>query len=111
VIAIALSKLPDTSPDSINKALRVYEKIRKERAEALVEMAAASGRALHLGEGAAKEERDKQFAALKGGKGPVPDKWADADVQRLIYGFDCQQVTRDSFDEIFKSLPSVPSVL
>ncbi|KAJ9352121.1 hypothetical protein DTO027B9_6053 [Paecilomyces variotii] len=111
VIAVALSKLPDTSPESINKALRVYEQVRKGRAEALVEMAAASGRALHLGDGAAKEERDKQFAALKGGKGPVPDKWADADVQRLIYGFDCAQVTRDSFDEIFNNLSPVQGVL
>ena len=32
-------------------------------------LAAASGRGLHLGEGAAKAERDKQFAALKEKKG------------------------------------------
>lgn len=66
-IAAALSRLPDTKPESINKALRVYEKVRKDRAYALVEMAAASGRTLHLGEGADKEARDKQFAALKQG--------------------------------------------
>ncbi|KAJ5215060.1 hypothetical protein N7468_010739 [Penicillium chermesinum] len=106
VIAVALSRLPDIQPESINKALRVYERVRKSRAEALVEMAAASGRALHLGDGAAKEERDRQFAALKsqGGKGPVPDKWADADVQREIYGFDCTQVTEDNFDEYFAQM-------
>lgn len=106
VIAAALSRLPDTKPESINKALRVYEKVRKGRAEALVDMAAASGRALHLGDGAAKEERDRQFAALKaqGGKGPVPDKWADADVQREIYGFDCTKVTEDKFDEYFAQM-------
>jgi len=81
----------------------VYERVRKVRAETLVELAAASGRALHLGEGAAKEERDKQFAALKAqaGKGPIPDKWADADVQKQIYGFDCMKVAEDSFDEYF----------
>lgn len=101
VIAIALARLPNTTPASIHKALKVYEKIRKERAYALVELAAASGRALHLGEGAAKEERDKQFAALKNGNGPVPDKWADADVQRTIYGFDCQKETQERFDEYF----------
>jgi salicylate hydroxylase len=104
VIATVLSQLPDTSPDSINKALRVYEKVRKDRAETLVELAAASGRALHLGDGAAKEERDKQFAALKQGKGPVPDKWADADIQKMIYGHDCTKAAHDSFDEIFNSL-------
>jgi salicylate hydroxylase len=33
----------------------------------------------------------------------VPDKWADADVQREIYGFDCQRVTEERFDEYFAS--------
>ncbi|KAJ5198059.1 Monooxygenase FAD-binding [Penicillium cinerascens] len=104
VLGVALARLPDTSPESINKALRVYERVRKSRAEALVNMASASGRALHLGDGAAKEERDRQFAALREGKGPVPDKWADADVQREIYGFDCTKVTEDNFDEYFKQM-------
>ena len=46
---------------------------------------------MHLGEGKEKEERDRQFAALRegNGKGSVPDKWADADIQKMIYGFDC----------------------
>jgi salicylate hydroxylase len=106
VIAEALALLPAGERDaaSINKALRVYERVRKERAETLVELAAASGRALHLGEGAAKDERDRQFAALKEKKGAVPDKWADADVQRQIYGHDCMKVTQDSFAEIYASL-------
>jgi salicylate hydroxylase len=103
-IAASLSRLPDTNPATINKALRVYEKIRKDRAYALVEMAAASGRTLHLGDGAAKEERDKQFAALKQGNGKVPDKWADADVQKSIYGFDATKETLENFDEIFRGL-------
>ncbi|KAL4872341.1 hypothetical protein BDV12DRAFT_210847 [Aspergillus spectabilis] len=102
VLAVVLSKLPYTTPESINKALKVYEKVRKDRAYALVELAAASGRALHLGDGAAKEQRDKQFAALKGGKGPVPDKWADADVQREIYGFDCVGEAERGFEEFFE---------
>jgi salicylate hydroxylase len=104
VIGVVLSRIPDTSAESINKALRVYELVRKDRAERLVEMAAASGRALHLGDGAAKEERDRQFAALKEKGGAVPDKWADADVQRLIYGFDCQKVAEELFDEKFKTI-------
>lgn len=104
VIGAALSRLPDTSPESINRALRVYESIRKTRAETIVELAAASGRTLHLGDGTAKEERDRQFAAAKGGKGPLPDKWADGDVQAMIFGFDCVKVTHDSFERIFVSL-------
>lgn len=104
VMAVVLSRLPNTQPESINKALRVYEKVRKQRAYALVDLTAASGRALHLGEGAAKEERDKQFAALRQGKGPVPDKWADADVQKEIYGFDCTKMAEERFEELYNSL-------
>ena len=104
VLAVVLAKCPDHSPQSINKALRVYEKVRKERAELLVGLAAASGKGLQLGEGAAKEERDRQFAALKDKKGPVPDKWADGDTQSMIFGHDCMKVAEDSFDEIFQSI-------
>ena len=97
VVAEVLKALPDCRASTIAKALWLYEDVRKDRAETLVEMAAASGRAMHLGEGKEKEERDSQFAQIKanGGKGSVPDKWADADVQRMIYGFDCQSVANE----------------
>lgn len=102
VLGVVLSRIPNGSPESINKALRVYELVRKERAETLVDLAAQSGRDLHLGEGEAKKERDRMFAkAKKGGKGPVPDKWADADVQKKIYGHDCMKVAEDMFQESF----------
>ncbi|KAF2638538.1 FAD/NAD(P)-binding domain-containing protein [Massarina eburnea CBS 473.64] len=87
-VTLAPSQIADCRPSTINRALKIYESVRKERAEALVELAAENGRQMHLGSGKAKEERDKIFAALKSGKGPVPDKWADADVQRMIYGVD-----------------------
>ena len=102
VLSVVLSKCPDQSPESINRALQVYQELRKGRAETLVGLAAASGRALHLGDGAAKEERDKQFAALKEQKGAtVPDKWADTYVQKRIYGHDCQMIAEEMFEELF----------
>ena len=109
VLAVVLSRLPDTSLDSIHATLKVYEKCRKERAETLVALAAASGRTLHLGEGAAKEERDRMFEeSKKAGKGTsgatVPDKWADADVQKMAYGFDVTRYAEESFDEMFKAV-------
>jgi salicylate hydroxylase len=85
-VVLAPSRIADGNPQTIEKALKLYEKLRKPRAEALVELAAESGRAMHLGAGKAKEERDKIFAALKAGTGKVPDKWADADVQSQVYG-------------------------
>jgi len=107
-IAVVLGKLQDFSPSSINKALRIYELVRKDRAETLVELAAASGRTLHLGEGKAKEERDRLLAA--GGKSTVPDKWADADVQKTIYGFDCMKVAEEMFDSQFETMLPAPVV-
>jgi salicylate hydroxylase len=106
VLAVVLAKLPDSSPDAINKALRVYEAVRKDRAETLVEWAAASARELHLGKGAAMEERNRQFAELKakGGKARVPDKWADADVQKIVYGVDCMKVAEEKFNELFSAM-------
>ena len=101
VLGVVLSGLPDSKPEFINKALKVYENVRKQRAETLVGLAAASGRALHLGEGEAKEERDKAFAALKEKKGTVPDKWADAEVQKMIYGHDCMKIAETEIEQVF----------
>ncbi|ESK95124.1 salicylate hydroxylase [Moniliophthora roreri MCA 2997] len=106
VLAIVLAKMIDNSPETLNKTLRVYELLRKDRAQTLVDLATASAKALHLGEGKAREERDKVFAALKekNGKGPVPDKWADADMQRMIYGHDCVQHAKREYDVLFNTL-------
>ena len=105
VLAVVLTRSPGQDPSSINKSLQVYEQIRKDRAYTLVNLAAASSKTLHLGEGAAKEERDKQFEALKQKKSSVvPDKWADAEIQKMIYGHDCRQVAMDSFDDLYMKL-------
>jgi salicylate hydroxylase len=104
VLAVCLLKCPNPSdPMSLNKSLRVYEKVRKERAETLVALASASGRALHLGQGKDKEERDRVFRE-SGGKAKVPDKWADAEVQRMIYGFDCEKSASEEFDKLYENL-------
>ncbi|PNS15867.1 Nicotinamide/nicotinic acid mononucleotide adenylyltransferase 1 [Sphaceloma murrayae] len=97
VLGEVLAQLPDTSPQSITKALKVYELVRKDRAYSLVELAAASGRELHLGSGEAQKARDQLFKS--GGKNP--DKWADADVQKEIYGHDCMVVAREGFTKMF----------
>ena len=103
VLSVVLSKLPEITPEAVNKALKVYEEVRRERAYKLVELAAESGRGLHLGDGAAKKKRDEEFAKLRaqGGKGGVPDKWADADVQKIIYGQDVMKIAEEEFDSIY----------
>lgn len=104
VLGVVLSRLPNASPESINKALQVYQIVRKERAETLVDLAAQSGQAMHLGEGKAKAERDRQFAEMKKGGKSVPDKWADADTQQKIYGHDCMKVAGEVFQSAFDKL-------
>lgn len=107
VLAVVLSHLPSTSPSDITKVLKVYQDLRKERADTLVALAAQSGRTLQLGEGKAREERDAMFRKLKeegGGKGAVPDKWADGDVQRMIFGFDCVSEAEKEFQEAFAKM-------
>jgi salicylate hydroxylase len=103
VIAETLLRAPDLEPETLCKCLQVYELSRKDWCSGLVEMAFNSGKGLHLGEGKAKEERDKQFAQHKG-KGAVPDKWASPDVQRMIYSNDCVANVKREFDDLWKSL-------
>lgn len=102
-IAEALSRAPDARPETIAKCLKVYEMSRKEWTSNLVQMAFMSGRTLHLGEGKAKEERDRMFKEHKG-NGAVPDKWASPDVQKMIYTNDCVEKLRSEFDAAFAKL-------
>lgn len=104
VLAEVLALAPDQTAESVNKCLQVYELVRKERATTLVDLAAFSGRTLHLGESEAKKERNKQFAEANMNGGKVPDKWASPEVQEMIYSHDCMKVARERFDELYKTL-------
>ncbi|KAI0509341.1 FAD/NAD(P)-binding domain-containing protein [Xylaria bambusicola] len=108
VVAECVSALPVTDGkidrEALSRALKVYELLRKERTSTLVDMAAFSGRTLHLGEGKAKEERDRQFAEARKKGNSVPDKWASPDVQKMIYSHDCVTEAQDKFQELFSSL-------
>ncbi|KAH8880658.1 FAD/NAD(P)-binding domain-containing protein [Thozetella sp. PMI_491] len=109
VLAEVISRIP-TGQDSsgaragaVARALKVFERLRKEHTGMLVDLAAFSGRTLHLGEGKAREERDRQFAE-NGQSGSVPDKWASPDVQKMIYSYDCVKEAVEKFDELYASL-------
>ena len=104
VLAEVLSRCPDVSLASINKSLRVYEMLRKERATTLVDLAAESGRVLHLGEGKSKTERDRRFAEAANNGNPVPDKWASPDVQKYIYSHDCMKEAEKRYQALYEGL-------
>lgn len=105
VLAECVSRAPDTEPATLAKVLKVYELLRRDHTTALVDLASYSGRILHLGEGKAKEERDREFAT-NGKTGSVPDKWASPDVQKMIYSYDCMKEAETKFEELYKSLSS-----
>ncbi|KAJ6442218.1 3-hydroxybenzoate 6-hydroxylase 1 [Purpureocillium lavendulum] len=104
VLAEVLAQAPGAAPDVINKCLRVYELLRKERTTTLVDLAAHSGRVLHLGEGKAREERDREFAASRAQGSSVPDKWASPDVQKMIYSHDCMLEASEKFKTLYRHL-------
>ncbi|KAI0528388.1 FAD/NAD(P)-binding domain-containing protein [Xylaria digitata] len=89
---------------ALSRALKVYELLRKERTYTLVDLAAFSGRTLHLGEGRARDERDRQFAEGRKKGNSVPDKWASPDVQKMIYSHDCVIEAQEKFEELFTGL-------
>ncbi|KAM0432986.1 hypothetical protein ACHAPT_004691 [Fusarium lateritium] len=106
VLAEAISLVPGGGADrgELAKALKVYELARKPRTSTLVELAASSARTLHLGEGKAKEERDRQFAAAKTNGAPLPDKWASPEVQSMIFEHECVGDLRERFQKLYASL-------
>ncbi|EPE08666.1 salicylate hydroxylase [Ophiostoma piceae UAMH 11346] len=114
VIAEVLGRVQMAAPDSVGlgqqatsvrRCLKTYELLRKERTSMLVNMAFHSGRVLHLGEGAAREERDRQFAEhTTDGKKAIPDKWASPDVQKIIYSYDCVAETKAEFDHLYATV-------
>ncbi|KAI1377791.1 FAD/NAD(P)-binding domain-containing protein [Hypoxylon crocopeplum] len=107
VLAEVVSQAPGSGADrdAVSKALKVYELLRRDRTTVLVDMAASSARTLHLGDGKAKEERDRQFLNAKKGQ-PIPDKWASPEVQDMIYSYDCVKEAQEKFDELYATLAS-----
>ncbi|KAM0275045.1 hypothetical protein ACHAQH_007606 [Verticillium albo-atrum] len=86
--------------EAIPGLLQTYEQMRKQRTTTIVDLAAASARSLHLEDGEAKKERDRQFAAAMTRGAPVPDKWVSPEVQQMVYGHDCVQDARDRFKRL-----------
>lgn len=108
-LAECVSRIPAEQlgdSQALSRALKVYELLRKPRTSELVDLASYSGRVLHLGEGKAKEERDRLFRE-NGKSGEVPDKWASPDVQKMIYSHDCVKEAAEKFGELYGSLKEV----
>ncbi|KAE8325769.1 FAD/NAD(P)-binding domain-containing protein [Aspergillus sergii] len=76
--------------------LKVYEIIRKERAEKIQSSAAETRLALHLPDGEKQRQRDK--AIRSGGKSP--DLWADKSWQQFMWGTDVMKQIVDGWNDL-----------
>ncbi|ORY73632.1 hypothetical protein BCR35DRAFT_344344 [Leucosporidium creatinivorum] len=99
VLGVVLSKI--TSKDQINRALKVYQALRKPRADWAVATAAANGKGLHLGKSQEKDARDAAFRSAHGKGGSNPDKAIDKEVQSELYGLDVALDAEQRFSELF----------
>jgi salicylate hydroxylase len=92
VIATALN-----CTSNIQLALRVYETVRKERAEKIAASASDTSRSLHLPDGPEQEKRDRTI--LNSGRKEAPrvldtaDKWRDQQWQDYMWGVDVMRET------------------
>lgn len=73
--------------EEVPAALRMYERLRKPRADWAVEMARITGENLHMADGAAQKARDEALKRATAG-GKSPDRWGDKETQRRLYGLD-----------------------
>lgn len=98
-MAAILSLIESNTPEEISKAMTVYEKLRKKRAEDVVNTAGALRHTLHLPDGPEQEKRDAAFARVKAG-GENPDSWQDDTYQRNLFGHDAESGVAAAWEQI-----------
>ena len=99
VIATALN-----CTSNIQIALRVYETVRKERAEKIAASASDTSRSLHLPDGPEQEKRDRTIRSAGRKEGPgasdTADKWRDQQWQDYMWGVDVMRETVERCAEL-----------
>lgn len=81
-----------TTRDQIPLALQAYEKSRKTRAETVQQSGTENRITLHFPDGPEQEARDAQFRASTSSTAKNPDRWADRETQRFLWGWDAERV-------------------
>lgn len=99
VLAAALTKTSD-----IGLALRVYEKVRKQRAEAIQQSASVNQHSLHLPDGPEQQARDEAMKMAAQGQGQNPDKYADLEWQNFMWGTDVMKQTVEDWEELVQAV-------
>ncbi|RHZ54632.1 putative salicylate hydroxylase [Aspergillus thermomutatus] len=100
--AAALGVLLSTisSRSEIPLALEAYERSRKQRAETVQQSGTTNRATLHLPDGPEQQARDDQFRAAMNGASN-PDKWADRETQKFLWGWDAEKVALEAWEGEF----------
>lgn len=98
-LASIFSKLSSNSNEEIDKGMRVYESVRKQRAESVVVSATGVRGTLHLPDGPEQRARDEAFKRVREG-GENPDTWQDERAQTALWGHDAEAGIDDAWNRI-----------
>ncbi|KAK2063333.1 FAD binding domain-containing protein [Colletotrichum caudatum] len=101
VLGLLLGHL--TSKSQLPKALKLYERLRKARGEAIARETFKQRHDFHLFDGPEQEARDEVFLSQLGKepKGPFPSRWTCPEVQPWLYGY-------DAYKEVEKAMEADP---
>lgn len=85
----------------LKHAVRLYEKVRKERGERVARETFLQRHQFHMPDGPEQEERDRIFASQLGkdeidDTTPFPSRWTCGIAQRWLYGYDAYAAARDA---------------
>ncbi|WOO78909.1 FAD-dependent monooxygenase OpS4 [Vanrija pseudolonga] len=94
-LGVILAKV--TNKADINKALRVYQAIRKPRTDWAVNTAAENSKGLHTQD---KASRDNAFSQADA-NGSNPDKMISRDVHDILFKYDVVKESEKNFDRLF----------
>lgn len=79
--------------DDLKHAVKLAERLRKSRGEAIARETFLQRHQFHMHDGAEQKERDRIFASHSGmeATGKLPSRWTCPEVQPWLYGYDAYQ--------------------
>ncbi|KIW16953.1 hypothetical protein PV08_04144 [Exophiala spinifera] len=99
------------SIDDLPRGLRVWEAVRKDRADKMQEASLINGKLWHFPDGPLQQARDEGMRPEVEGREYVtsPNQWSDPTTQRWTYGYDAEWEIKKAFAGLRKKL-SLPEV-
>ncbi|KIW56578.1 hypothetical protein PV05_05230 [Exophiala xenobiotica] len=96
-LAEAIHQVEDIS--GLPRALRVWEAVRKDRADKMQEASLINGKLWHFADGPLQQARDEAMRPEVEGREFVtsPNQWSDPTTQRWTYGYDAEWEVKKAF--------------